>query len=56
LATWLENTDIFTQDELEDVMYNNANKVYFKPASVKAAEEAEDPAYKQFADNGHKLK
>lgn len=50
LATWLENTDIFTQEELEDVMYNNANRVYFKKENVEAAANAEDPAYKKFKE------
>ncbi|HGD1283345.1 TPA: amidohydrolase family protein [Streptococcus agalactiae] len=36
LATWLENVDIFSQEELEDVMYNNAERVYFKEEHVKA--------------------
>lgn len=44
LATWLENTDIFTEVELEDVMYNNAKRVYFKPGNVQAMLNAEDPA------------
>jgi hypothetical protein len=46
----LENTDIFTQEELEDVMYNNANRVYFKKENVEAAANAEDPAYKKFKE------
>lgn len=50
LATWLENTDIFSQAELEDVMYNNANRIYFKPANVEAAAKAEDPVYKKFKE------
>ena len=44
LATWLENVDIFTKEELEDVFYNNAQRVYFKPESVKAIKESVDPA------------
>lgn len=48
LATWLENTDIFSKDELEDVMYNNANHVYFKATNVKAADTADDPVYRQY--------
>lgn len=48
LATWLENTDLFTESELNDVMYNNANRIYFKPQNVKAAEEAVDPVYEAF--------
>ena len=46
LATWLENTDIFTEEELEDVMYNNAERVYFKPENVQAMLDAEDRALK----------
>lgn len=46
LATWLENTDIFTEDELNDVMYNNANRIYFKPESLQAMLDADDPALK----------
>ncbi|MDF9445857.1 amidohydrolase, partial [Limosilactobacillus mucosae] len=48
LATWLEHTDLFTPDELEDVMYNNANRVYFKPANVDAAKAADDPVITRF--------
>ena len=48
LATWLENTDLFTDDELADVMYNNANRVYFKAANVAAAQAAEDPVVARF--------
>ena len=44
LATWLENVDIFTKEELEDVFYNNAQRVYFKPEAVKAIKESVDPA------------
>lgn len=44
LATWLEKTPIFSSSELEDVMYNNANRVYFKPANQAAARNAQDPA------------
>ncbi len=43
LSTWLEQASIFTADELEDVMYNNAMKVYFKDTAVQAAQKAEDP-------------
>lgn len=48
LATWLENTDLFTADESADVMYNNANRVYFKAANVAAAQAAEDPVAARF--------
>ncbi|KFI45413.1 hypothetical protein GA0061078_0239 [Bifidobacterium bohemicum] len=44
LATWLEATDIFTESELEDVFYNNAERIYFKPRNVAAAVDTEDPA------------
>lgn len=53
LATWLEHTSIFTQDELEDVMYNNANRVYFKEPNVKAAAQADDPVFDAFAKRRH---
>ncbi|KRL56086.1 amidohydrolase family protein [Furfurilactobacillus rossiae] len=46
LATWLEHTDIFTPDELENVMYNNANRIYFKSQNVKAMLDADDPVMK----------
>ena len=49
LATWLEATNIFNEHELADVMYNNAMKVYFKPAAVAAAQAADDPAVKEAA-------
>jgi len=46
LSTWLEATDIFNKKELEDVMYNNAEKVYFNKAAVQAMKDAEDPVLK----------
>lgn len=46
LATWLEQTDIFTSEELNDVMYANAQAVYFKPENVAAMLNADDPALK----------
>lgn len=46
LATWLEHVDIFTKEELEDVLYNNANRVYFKPEFVTANRNAIDLATK----------
>lgn len=49
LATWLEHTDIFTPAELADVMANNAARIYFKPANVAAACQANDPVIKRFA-------
>lgn len=48
LATWLEHTNLFTPDELADVMYNNANRVYFKAANVAAAKAAADPVTAHF--------
>lgn len=44
LATWLEQVDIFTADELEQVMSGNAEKVYFKKSAIKAIRESVDPA------------
>lgn len=49
LATWLEHTDIFNDEELADVMYHNALRVYFKPENVTAAAQADDPAMKGFS-------
>lgn len=46
LATWLEKVDIFTTEELQDVLYNNAERVYFKPEAVKANREAVDSVTK----------
>ncbi|KAJ86831.1 amidohydrolase family protein [Enterococcus faecalis] len=46
LATWLEQVDIFTEEELAEVMYYNAERVYFKPEFVKANREAIDPVTK----------
>lgn len=46
LASWLECVDLFTAEELEDVMYKNAERVYFKPDFIKANREAEDPVTK----------
>lgn len=54
LATWLEKTDIFTPAELEDVMYNNAQRIYFKPENVRAAQQAVDPAYQEFEQHQRK--
>lgn len=48
LATWLEHTDLLTPSELSDVMYYNANRVYFKKSNVNAALQANDPVYEQF--------
>lgn len=47
LATWLENTDIFTEEELEQVMGGNAAKVYFKDSAVQAIRRSEDPVVKE---------
>ncbi|UQS81982.1 amidohydrolase [Bombilactobacillus folatiphilus] len=43
LATWLEATDLFTATELTNVMYNNAQRIYFKPQNVQAMQDASDP-------------
>ncbi|WP_061993560.1 amidohydrolase family protein [Fructobacillus ficulneus] len=40
LATWLDETGIFTPTELADVYYNNAEKVYFNDKAVRAAKAA----------------
>lgn len=47
LATWLAATNIFTEAELEDVMYNNANRIYFKPQNVQAMRDSADPVLKK---------
>lgn len=47
LATWLEHVDIFTEAELEDVLYNNAERVYFKPSALEAIKNADDPVTKE---------
>lgn len=44
LATWLESTDIFTEEEYADVMYNNALRIYFKPTAIAAIAHANDSA------------
>ncbi|MFS1663902.1 amidohydrolase family protein [Streptococcus sp. zg-JUN1979] len=46
LATWLEHIDVFSQEELEDIFYHNAERVYFKPEHIKANREAVDPVTK----------
>ncbi|MCS4488000.1 amidohydrolase family protein [Streptococcus sciuri] len=46
LATWLEHVDIFSSEELQDVLYNNAERVYFKPSAVAANRESEDSVTK----------
>lgn len=43
LATWLEHTDLFNEQELSAVMAGNAKRVYFKPQNVAAAKKARDP-------------
>ncbi|WP_303977159.1 amidohydrolase family protein [Streptococcus danieliae] len=43
LATWLEKLDVFSPEELEDVLYNNAERVYFKESAVTANRQAQDP-------------
>ncbi|MBD5068928.1 MAG: amidohydrolase [Lactobacillus sp.] len=51
LATWLSETEIFTAEELEQVMYENALKVYFKPDHVQALKDSVDPAVAFLQDN-----
>ena len=46
LATWLEKVDIFSNEELEDVMYHNAERVYFKPEFIEANRQAVDQVTK----------
>ncbi|GAP02608.1 amidohydrolase family protein [Fructobacillus pseudoficulneus] len=40
LANWLEESQILTDDELADVLYNNAEKVYFKPTAIEAVRQS----------------
>lgn len=44
LADWLDESGLFTEKELEDILYYNAMKVYFKESAVKAMRESKDPA------------
>lgn len=46
LANWLEASELFDGEELADVLYNNADKVYFKQTAVDAAAQDKDPALK----------
>lgn len=43
LASWLAASGQLTDEELADVLYNNAERVYFKKSAVQAAAEADDP-------------
>ncbi|CAK1234849.1 Predicted metal-dependent hydrolase [Fructobacillus tropaeoli] len=43
LAGWLEKSELFTEDELADVYYGTANRIYFKKSAVAAARRANDP-------------
>ncbi|MCK8617114.1 amidohydrolase [Fructobacillus sp. M158] len=45
LANWLSASDLFSEDELADVLYHNADRIYFKDSAVKAAANAVDPAF-----------
>ncbi|MFC4760441.1 amidohydrolase family protein [Fructobacillus durionis] len=44
LANWLVASGLFDGEELADILYNNADKVYFKQTAVEAAAQANDPA------------
>lgn len=46
LSTWLAASNIFTTEELAEVMANNAERVYFKETNVNALAKAVDPAIK----------
>lgn len=43
LSTWLDDSGIFTPEELADVMAKNAKQVYFKAAIIAAMKNATDP-------------
>lgn len=45
LSDWIAESGIFTDQEVEDVLYNNSIKVYFKESAVKAMRDAKDPAF-----------
>ncbi|MBS9334628.1 amidohydrolase [Fructobacillus sp. M1-13] len=47
LATYLEASDLFNESELEDVLYHNAERVYFNQQAIQAVKEASDPALQQ---------
>lgn len=53
LSTWLENTELFSDAELADVMYNNASRVYFKSSNVEAVRQSCDPIYQEFIKSHH---
>jgi len=44
LSGWLYEGGLFSEEELADIFYNNAQKVYFKESAVKAMQESKDPA------------
>lgn len=43
LASWLEASGLFTKEELTDILYNNAERIYFNQSAVEAAANADDP-------------
>ena len=46
LADWLKESKLFSEAELQEILYQNAIKVYFKESAVKAMKESTDPAIK----------
>ncbi|WP_295731945.1 amidohydrolase family protein [uncultured Limosilactobacillus sp.] len=51
LATWLEHTSLFSKTELADVMYHNAERVYFKPQNQRAVKKAYDPVIQKLKNH-----
>ncbi|MDF7637650.1 amidohydrolase family protein [Leuconostocaceae bacterium ESL0958] len=43
LATWLEASQMLSRAELAAVLHDNADRVYFKPSALAAAQAAQDP-------------
>ncbi|MCI1287921.1 MAG: amidohydrolase [[Lactobacillus] timonensis] len=50
LTTWLQQCNWLTSDELADIMFKNAERVYFKKKNVAVLTEATDPVQNKFGD------
>lgn len=43
LFNWLKVSGLFSEEELEDILYNNAERIYFKPQNITAMKDSKDP-------------
>lgn len=44
LYSWLKEAGLFTEADLENILYKNAEKVYFKESAVQAMKASKDPS------------